>query len=84
MTPECVCAMGIALVWAVPLHTHTHAYTYSKAILLSLPFIFSVIPTVSVSSSNDLTVDAIIGLPLLVASRVGVRGMTWPHSQATL
>ena len=60
------------------LFTHTNTCTCSDMLMLSLfwylymPLSYSVIPAVSLSSSDDLTVDSIIGKPLLVAPSVGV------------
>ena len=64
-----------------PHYTHTHAHaqiwSYSQIYLLFwylyMSLSYSVIPAVSLSSSDDLTVDSIIRKPLLVAPSVGAK-----------
>ena len=60
--------LGLLLCGQSPLHTHMHTHTVRHTDTVHFP---SVIPAVSVSSSDELTVDGIIGKPLLVASSIG-------------
>ena len=48
-------------------HTHTHTHTMHTLHLCSLTLLPLAKPAVSISSSANLTVDSIIGKPLLVA-----------------
>ena len=56
-------------------HTNTHMLRYAHVLkytcAILVPLSISVIPAVSLSSSDDLTVDSIIRKPLLVAPSVG-------------
>ena len=67
--------LGLLFCEQSPLHTRVHIHILANVIkqlhYIYLPHFSSVIPAVSMSSSDDLTVDGIIGKPLLVAPSLG-------------
>ena len=64
----CVLQLGLLLCGQSPLHTHMHTHALRHTNTVHFP---SVIPVVPASSSHDITVDSIIGKPLLVAPSLG-------------
>ena len=59
-----MCVQLGLLLCGSPLHTHMHTHALRHTNTVHFP---SVIPVVPASSSHDITVDSIIGKPLLVA-----------------